>query len=175
MDGYLFGGGHLLITEYGDNLPTCVAPGAFPESGKVWGNKHAHIVSGSEEADTPCLMYALSATSFSGHLTGSTMPKLTQANMNRISPLTPPLPKQPIIARSPGTLDDKIELNPNMGEMPEAVALFQSWFLDFDPVRTKMGSHIPASRGIAKLYPGRLIQRSELGQIPEGVGGQKPR
>lgn len=43
------------------------------------------------------------------------------------------------IARQLGTLDDKIELNRRMNETLEAMAraFFQSWFVDFDPVRAK--------------------------------------
>jgi len=40
-----------------------------------------------------------------------------------------------------GTLDDKIDLNRGMNETLEAIAraLFKSWFVDFDPVRRKVG------------------------------------
>ena len=51
-----------------------------------------------------------------------------------------PLPEQRAIAHMLGTLDDKIELNRRMSETLEAMAraLFQSWFVDFEPVRAKM-------------------------------------
>ena len=48
--------------------------------------------------------------------------------------------EQRAIAHILGTLDDKIELNRRMkNETLEAMAraLFQSWFVDFDPVRAK--------------------------------------
>jgi len=49
----------------------------------------------------------------------------------------PPFPEQKAIAHILGTLDDKIELNRRMNATLEAMAraLFQSWFVDFDPVR----------------------------------------
>src|SRR5687767_14635178 len=111
VDDYLFDGAYLLIAEDGENLRTRKKPVAFLARGKFWVNDHAHIVRGNSEADTRFLMYALSATEISGYLTGSTMPKLTQGNMNRIQLLTPPLPAQRSIAHILGTLDDKIELN----------------------------------------------------------------
>ena len=54
-----------------------------------------------------------------------------------------PLPdpeEQRAIAHILGTLDDKIELNWRMNETLEAIALalFKSWFVDFDPARRNM-------------------------------------
>lgn len=139
VDGFLFDGEYLLVAEDGENLRTRKTPVAFLARGKFWVNNHAHIVRGNSEADTRFLMYALSSSDISGYLTGSTMPKLTQANLNRIPLLSPPLPEQRAIAHILGTLDDKIELNRRMNETLEAMAraLFKSWFVDFDPVRAK--------------------------------------
>ena len=190
IDDYLFDGEYLLIAEDGENLRTRKTPIAFLASGKFWVNNHAHIVRGNHEANTRYLMYALSEMDISGYLTGSTMPKLTQGNMNRISLPTPPLPEQRAIAHILGTLDDKIELNRRMNETLEAMAraLFKSWFIDFDPVRAKaaLRNHSPSSGSdwtverarayldnmdeeIAALFPDHLVD-SELGPIPEGWG-----
>ena len=142
VDDYLFDGEYLLIAEDGENLRTRNTPIAFLANGKFWVNNHAHIVRGNHKANTRYLMYALSELDINGYLTGSTMPKLTQGNMNRISLLTPPLPEQRAIAHVLGTLDDKIELNRRMNETLEemARALFKSWFVDFLPVRAKMAA-----------------------------------
>ena len=176
VDGFLFDGEYLLIAEDGENLRTRTTPIAFLANGKFWVNNHAHIVQGNSNADTRFLKYALSVLDISGYLTGSTMPKLTQGNMNRIPLLTPPLPKQRTIAHVLGTLDDKIELNRRMNETLEAMAraLFKSWFVDFDPVRAKMdgrwqrGESLPGlPADLYDLFPNRLVD-SELGKIPEG-------
>ena len=174
VDDYLFDGEYLLIAEDGENLRTRNTPIAFLVNGKFWVNNHAHIVRGNHKANTRYLMYALSELDISGYLTGSTMPKLTQGNMNRISLLTPPLPEQRAIAHILGTLDDKIELNRRMNETLEemARALFKSWFVDFDPVRAKMdgrwrrGESLPGLPAeYYDLFPDRLVD-SELGEIP---------
>jgi len=168
VDKYLFDGEYLLIAEDGENLRTRNTPVAFLASGQFWVNNHAHIVRGNAEADTRFLMYALINTDISGYLTGSTMPKLTQANMNRIPVLTPPLDEQRSIARILGTLDDKIELNRRMNETLEAMAraLFKSWFVDFDPVRAKAeGRQSGVRNGLDNLFAG-AFQQSELGPIP---------
>lgn len=156
IDDYLFDGEYLLVAEDGENLRTRNTPIAFLATGKFWVNNHARIVRGNRLANTRYLMYALSNLNISGYLTGSTMPKLTQGNMNRIRILIPPLPEQRAIAHILGTLDDKIELNRRMNETLEAMAraLYKSWFVDFDPVRAKAalrhhaaGSITPPLRG----------------------------
>lgn len=83
----------------------------------------------------------------------------------------PPLPEQKAIAAMLGALDDKIELNRRMNATLEAMAraLFQSWFVDFDPVRAKAEGRPPAGldEPTAALFPAQF-QDSELGPIPQG-------
>jgi type I restriction enzyme S subunit len=84
--------------------------------------------------------------------------------------VVPPEPERRAIAHILGTLDDKIELNRRMSETLETMAraLFQSWFVDFDPVRAKAKGRDPGlPRPLADLFPARLVD-SELGEIPEG-------
>jgi type I restriction enzyme S subunit len=67
-------------------------------------------------------------------------------------------------------LDDKIELNRRMGETLEAMAraLFESCFVDFEPVRAKAEGRDPGlPPPVADLFPS-LLEDSELGQIPAG-------
>ncbi|MDP2760751.1 MAG: restriction endonuclease subunit S [Sideroxyarcus sp.] len=83
----------------------------------------------------------------------------------------PLLTEQKAIAHILGTLDDKIELNRRMNATLEAMAraLFQSWFVDFDPVRAKLDGRQPASldAATAALFPAHF-QESSLGHIPQG-------
>ena len=89
----------------------------------------------------------------------------------------PPLPEQKAIAAVLGALDDKIELNRRMNATLEAMAraLFQSWFIDFDPVRRNMDrssrkSAALSTEALAKedaLFPEHL-EDSPLGHIPKG-------
>jgi len=79
--------------------------------------------------------------------------------------------EQKAIARILGTLDDKIELNRRMNATLEAMAraLFQSWFVDFDPVHAKAAGRQPTGMDAqtAALFPDSF-QSSELGEIPKG-------
>jgi len=171
VDGFLFDGEYLLIAEDGENLRTRQTSVAFIAEGRFWVNNHAHIVQGNSRATTRFLHYALAATDISGYLTGSTMPKLTQGNMNRIPVVAPPLPEQKRIAHILGTLDDKIELNRRMNATLEGIsrAIFKSWFVDFDPVRQKAAGQQPVGMDAqtAALFPDSF-EDSEIGEVPKG-------
>lgn len=77
----------------------------------------------------------------------------------------PPLAVQREIAASLGALDDKIDVNRRMGETLAEIArgLFQSWFVDFDPVRGT--ATVPED--VRRLFPDRLVD-SPIGPVPEG-------
>jgi type I restriction enzyme S subunit len=83
----------------------------------------------------------------------------------------PPKKSRDAIAAFGKALDDKIELNRRMNATLEAMAraLFQSWFVDFDPVRAKMEGREPGGMDAetAALFPDGF-EESELGPIPRG-------
>jgi type I restriction enzyme S subunit len=82
----------------------------------------------------------------------------------------PAMREQQAIAHILGTLDDKIELNRRMSETLETMAraLFESWFVDFDPVRAKAeGRGTGLSPAFASLFPAAFVD-SDLGEIPAG-------
>jgi type I restriction enzyme S subunit len=87
----------------------------------------------------------------------------------------PPAETREAIAAVLGVLDDKIELNRRMNATLEAMAraLFQSWFVDFDPVRAKLDGRQPVGLdpGTAALFPEHL-EDSPLGHIPKGWSAQ---
>jgi type I restriction enzyme S subunit len=83
----------------------------------------------------------------------------------------PPKETREAIAAVLGALDDKIELNRVMNATLEAMAraLFQSWFVDFDPVRTKRDGRQPTGLDPATAAPfPNEFEDSELGPIPKG-------
>ena len=83
----------------------------------------------------------LASVDHAGHGTGQTRHRTLKEKSVRL----PPLAKQKAIAAVLGALDDKIELNRRMNATLEAMAraLFQSWFVDFDPVRAKLDGRSP--------------------------------
>jgi very-short-patch-repair endonuclease/restriction endonuclease S subunit len=68
---------------------------------------------------------------------GTKMPRAKWDYVAKHQKSVPPLPEQRAIAHILGTLDDKIECNRRLNRTLEGIvrALFQSWFIDFDPVR----------------------------------------
>lgn len=83
----------------------------------------------------------------------------------------PPLPIQHQISAIFSAFDDKIELNRQMNRTLEAMAraLFQSWFVDFDPVRAKMRGEQPEGMDAetATLFPDGL-EMVEGREVPKG-------
>ena len=86
-------------------------------------------------------------------------------------PIPRPKDREMMLVDVLDALDDKMELNRRMNTTLEAMAraLFQSWFVDFDPVRAKMDGRKPAGMddATAALFPENL-EDSSLGHIPKG-------
>ena len=105
------------------------------------------------------------------HAVGAVMPNLNEGVIRQIPLTLPPLAEQKAIVAVLGALDDKIELNRRMNATLEAMAraLFQSWFVDFDPVRAKLDGRQPTGLDstTAALFPA-TFQDSALGHIPLG-------
>jgi type I restriction enzyme S subunit len=121
------------------------------------------------------LFYALKSepvfNDLTSRATGTTVQGIRQSELRRVQIPVPPLAEQKAIAAVLGALDDKIELNRRMNATLEAMAraLFQSWFVDFDPVRAKLDGRPPAALdpATAALFPDSF-QDSDLRHIPKG-------
>jgi len=102
---------------------------------------------------------------------GAVFDSLKCADIPNFSMPLPPLAEQKAIAAVLGALDDKIELNRRMNATLEAMArsLFQSWFVDFDPVRAKLDGRQPAALdpATAALFPDHFDHKAE-GVTPTG-------
>ena len=98
-------------------------------------------------------------------------PYLSLTDQRRLKIKLPPLTDQKAISMALGALDEKIELNRRMNTTLEAMAraLFQSWFVDFDPVRAKLDGQTPSGidPGTTALFPDNF-QESRIGPIPNG-------
>ena len=145
------------------------------EDGYFLGSDGIRIRLNVEECDPKFISYQLQTTAHRSwmiqHAAGTTMPSLNEGIIRRIPIVLKPLAEQKAIAAVLGALDDKIELNRRMNATLEAMAraLFQSWFVDFDPVRAKLDGREPfgLDPDTAALFPD-AFQDSELGRIPNG-------
>jgi type I restriction enzyme S subunit len=103
--------------------------------------------------------------------TGSVQDNINLATLDRLKFPLPPLREQQAIACILGALDDKIELNRRRNKTLEAMAraIFQSWFVDFDPVQAKAAGRTPPglSPALAAHFPDRF-EDSPLGPTPAG-------
>ena len=134
----------------------------------------------SGRLDMKFLYYRLMARDYAHHAksmaTGTTVLHLSRDAIPSFIFMLPPFGEQRRIVQVLGALDDKIELNRRMNETLDAVcrALFQSWFLDFAPVRAKLdgqwqrGESFPGlPADLYDLFPDHMVS-SELGEVPEG-------
>ena len=136
-----------------------------------WPHNTALYVTDFKGNDERFTYYFLKALDFTRYNSGSAQPSLNRNFIYPIPVRVPPLAEQKAIAEVLGSLDDKIELNRRMNATLEAMAraFFQSWFVDFDPVRAKLDGRKPAGLDAATsaLFPD-AFQDSEVGRIPKG-------
>ncbi|WP_413777986.1 restriction endonuclease subunit S [Caproicibacterium sp. XB1] len=89
VDRYLFDGIYLLLGEDG----TVVDSNGFPilqyVEGKFWVNNHAHIITGKNGFSVETLYLLFSLTSVQSIVTGAVQPKISQANLNKVSVIVP--------------------------------------------------------------------------------------
>lgn len=157
------------------DVPTCIAERdlAF--------NQDLKALVAKKGVDSRYLNYAvlaakptlLAAVELAGHGTG----RLPTDRLKSLQIWLPPENDQRRIAHVLGTLDDKIELNRQLNATLEALAraLFQSWFVAFDPVRAKLSGEPEAETcrrlgltpEVLALFPDEL-EESALGEIPKG-------
>lgn len=167
VDDYIFDGFYILVAEDGENLRSQKENVATLASGKFWVNNHAHVISSKPHCNTKYIFYALSDIDFTSYITGSTIPKLSQASLGNIELPCPSLEVQDAIASTLGSLDDKIDLNRRTNETLEAMAraLFRDWFVDFGPTRAKMAGEAPyLAPELWELFPDGLDEEGK----PEG-------
>mgnify|MGYP002621419440 CR=1 FL=1 len=102
---------------------------------------------------------------------GSVYTNVSKSRFSDIRISIPPLGEQHAIAQCLGGFDDRITLLRETNATLEAIAqaLFKSWFVDFDPVRTKAEGRQPEAMdaATAALFPDSF-EESELGLVPKG-------
>ena len=136
-----------------------------------WVTDNAIVAQPKGSNDLRFLFYLLGSLELRRTAIGSAQPLMTQGGLKALRTPVPPLAEQKAIAAVLGALDDKIELNRRMNATLEAMAraLFQSWFVDFDPVRAKLDGRKPdgLDEATAALFPA-AFRDSPFGPIPQG-------
>ncbi len=157
------------------NIGNSIGDLALIDTEREFSIKNVALFKPSKKLDSHFLKYYLLSPSVQNYIKntsfGSAQPFISLATLRAFPVPLAPLPEQQAIAHILGTLDDKIELNQQMNRNLEAIAsaIFKSWFVDFDPVRTKMEGREPAGMDAdtAALFPDSF-EDSLLGEIPKG-------
>ncbi len=84
VDGYIFEGDYLLISEDGANLLSRTMPIAFSISGQNWVNNHAHVLKFDCYETRRFVEFYINSIDLSSFISGGAQPKLNQKNLNRI-------------------------------------------------------------------------------------------
>ncbi|WP_196776087.1 restriction endonuclease subunit S [Burkholderia multivorans] len=104
---------------------------------------------------------------------GSTIKHIYITRVDKMEIAVPPISEQEMYLSLLGAIDDRIDLLRQTNATLEsiAIALFKSWFVDFDPVRSKAEGREPEAMDAdtAALFPDSF-EDSALGEIPKGWG-----
>jgi len=161
--------GDVVIVRTGKPGACAVIPNSLP----VANCSDLVIVRCGPELDPRFLAYYVNSVAshhVNAHLVGAVQQHFNVASARTLLMRLPSVREQRAIAQTLGTLDDKMELNRRIRGTLEAMvlALFQSWFVDFDPVRAKVQGRLSGlPEPLASLFAD-CFEGSELGEIPKG-------
>lgn len=142
------------IARRGDLVFTCWGSinqiGLIHEKSKyseyVVSNKQMKLTVDSKRVDPKYLYYVFSSPEKQQEILangiGAAVPGFNLGQLKRHVLRLPPLNVQQGIVRTLDSLDTKIDLNRRINQTLEAMAqaIFKSWFIDFDPVKTKLAA-----------------------------------
>ena len=168
--------GDIVFTQRGTLGQVALVPKKGPEKYLI-SQSQMKLTVDAEKADTVFLYYLFTSAEQQDYIRQNAIQTgvpHTNLGILRNTPLTlPPLGEQNGIAAVLGALDDKIELNRRMNAKLEemARALFQSWFVDFDPVRAKLDGREPVGldSDTAAFFP-EHFEHGEQDMLPVGWG-----
>ena len=107
---FIFDGDFLLVSEDGANLVLRSTPIAFCIKGKTWVNNHAHILKFDTLFQQKYIEFSINLRDISMMVTGCAQPKLTQAALNNMIILYPPLSLQQQFASKIEAIEHQKEL-----------------------------------------------------------------
>jgi len=166
--------GDIVFTQRGTLGQVALVPTKGPDRYLI-SQSQMKLTVDAEKADAVFLYYVFTSAEQQEYIRQNAIQTgvpHTNLGILRNTPLTlPPLAEQKAIAAVLGALDDKIELNRRMNATLEAMAraLFQSWFVDFDPVHAKAAGRQPTGMdaATAALFPA-TFRDTEAVRIPNG-------
>ncbi len=162
--------GDVVIVRTGKPGTAAVIPDTLP----IANCSDLVIVRPGPQLDSKFLAYYINSAAqhhVYAHTVGAVQQHFNVGSAKTLKLLKPPLDEQRAIVRILGALDDKIDLNRRMNRTLESMvqALFQSWFVDFEPVSAKREGRKPVgmNEATAALFP-EHFQETDMGPIPVG-------
>ena len=110
VEGYIFDGRYLLVSEDGANLLMRNTPIAFTILGKTWVNNHAHVLYFEDPTTHLFVEHYLNLLDLSDVVRGCAQPKLTQASLNDLSIFKVDFPLQQDFASKIEAIEKQKEL-----------------------------------------------------------------
>jgi type I restriction enzyme, S subunit len=120
---------------------------------------------GGERLQTRFIYYLIGSYNFTNYVlsiqTGTAVPHISSQQIRAFPFLLPSSDEQNKIVQILASLDDKIELNRQMNQTLEAMAqaIFQSWFVDFEPVKAKQKAKA-AGKSAAEIEMAAIVALS---------------
>ena len=133
VDGYIFNGDYLLISEDGANLVARSTPIAFSITGKNWVNNHAHVLQFQDKATQKYVEIYLNMIDLEPWINGAAQPKLNQDNLNKISIPLPSLQEQQRIVSILDTFEASIQnLEAQLSQREKQYDYYRNKLLTFE-------------------------------------------
>ena len=133
VDGYIFDGDYLLISEDGANLVARSTPIAFSITGKNWVNNHAHVLQFQDKATQKYVEIYLNMIDLEPWINGAAQPKLNQDNLNKISIPLPSLQEQQRIVSILDTFEASIQnLEAQLSQREKQYDYYRNKLLTFE-------------------------------------------
>jgi type I restriction enzyme S subunit len=163
--------GDILLTKDGS-----IGRVAIVDRDDVCINQSVAVMRPHQDTDTRFLAYLLRAPHYQQRMAadadGSTIQHIYITRVDKMLVAVPSFLEQRAIAAVLGALDDKIELNRRSGRTLEGLAraMFQAWFMDFEPVKAKAAGAVgfPGMAAAAfAVLPDQLTD-SKVGPVPRG-------
>ena len=108
IDGFIFDGEYILLSEDGANIIDRNYRVAFIAKGKIWVNNHAHVLQPHNGFDINFLSETLERLNYAVYNTGTTMPKLNQEVCRNINLKIPATKEQNKIGNLLSLLNERI-------------------------------------------------------------------
>ena len=133
VEGYIFDGDYLLVSEDGANLVARTYPIAFSIKGKNWVNNHAHVLAFDSKITQKFVEIYLNMIDLSPWINGAAQPKLNQANLNIIDIPIPPLAEQQRIVSILDTFEASIHnLEQQLAQREKQYEYYRNKLLTFE-------------------------------------------